>query len=542
MPVLGELFDTATGRLHDTAARCEGLTVSHRAVLTRGLDRLLSELRSGYGLSVEMDGTAHGDLMFHLDRARDCVRVAWRLLPDPEAMTAGPAHAGLTEAIQAVAAVRDTIESHRSIDRTPLTPYAYVFSDQPAIDYLMRRTADLAWQTGRVSYALGQGATHPGVVAALDDARSYLDQASVFGRARTPAAAPVTAAFPLALPVEPVQATTTAQVAGLADDCERLSRAAFEAMHDRVDHRLSGSDLQQLSHWTAMSRLLSGRVLLRIAEQHPDADTAVGIRDAAGHLRAAAQEWQKAAAGWRRIIDVADPRAHPTLPPPSYAIVRRGQVVQLPQVVPHPATVITHTSAVRVGRLLYGPDWQPERGGRQSPRSAGEILADTRGEGPMAAALYRLPATGRQLALAVPVSIQRATPGLVTDSAEHRPAGLDSQIRWYPIHEHQAAKVTAGYGAVQRAEETAAAALLSVAERAGTAVPRAALDAVAYRQLVGEPGTPDRARVRQHERAAAAAARSTGDYMVPAGPGADVSRHTAAVTPQGRSSHRRSGR
>ncbi|MFD5041072.1 hypothetical protein ACFWMX_35730 [Streptomyces sp. NPDC058378] len=75
---------------------------------------------------------------------------------------------------------------------------------------------------------------------------------------------------------------------------------------------MSGSDLQQLARWTAMQRLLAGRVLLRLAEELPD-EAAATLRESAGALRGSAQTWQKSAPAWHRIVDIADPRA-PRLP------------------------------------------------------------------------------------------------------------------------------------------------------------------------------------------------------------------------------------
>lgn len=74
-----------------------------------------------------------------------------------------------------------------------------------------------------------------------------------------------------------------------------------------------------------MGRLLSGRLLLRVAEQLPEPAIAAVQREAAGALRSSAQAWQQSAAAWHRIVDLADPRAHPKLPPPSYDIVRRAR-------------------------------------------------------------------------------------------------------------------------------------------------------------------------------------------------------------------------
>ncbi|MGW1819161.1 hypothetical protein ACWCQM_37075 [Streptomyces sp. NPDC002125] len=94
--------------------------------------------------------------------------------------------------------------------------------------------------------------------------------------------------------------------------------------------------------------------------------------------------------------------------------------MRLPQILPHPSSVIARTAAVRVGQLLYGAEWRPEATTRPDPRKGAEILAATRGPGALAAALYRLPATGWQLALALPQAVSRARCGLVTDVFEHQ--------------------------------------------------------------------------------------------------------------------------
>ncbi|TLQ38941.1 hypothetical protein [Streptomyces marianii] len=479
-----------------------------------------------------------GDLLFHLGRAQGALQVAQRLLPTPEqeGLRVG---GGITAAVRTLAAIRDTIESHRGPDRTPLTPYALAFSTQPALDYMAHRTAELAWQAGRITLRLSLGIDDPGVLAGYEDARRFLDQASVLGRADTWAADMSLAALPLVLPVEPVQATpadpTHLITARLADDCERLSRAAFETMNGRTDHTLSGSDLQQLSRWTAMNRLLAGRVLLHVADhQTSEPATRSLMREAAGDLRKAAQTWQQAAAAWHRIVDVADPRAHPSLPPPSYEIVRRGEVVRLPQVVPHPATVIAHTSVIRVGQLLYGAQWRPEGGKPGEARPVEAVLADAQGAGALASTLYRLPATGWQVAVAAPVAIRRIQGGLVTDSIEHRPDRLDARMRFYPVHDRQLAAMAEAYRNVTGAEQAAAVTLLGVAQQIGTPVPRAALDATAHRMIAAHQGwsatvTARTATPQAARPSAAPLSRSA------VGPSALAPQHTAPVRQQGQS-------
>ncbi|MCX5416054.1 hypothetical protein [Streptomyces sp. NBC_00059] len=72
-----------------------------------------------------------------------------------------------------------------------------------------------------------------------------------------------------------------------------------------------------------MQRLLTGRVLLRAAEELPD-QPAADLRQSAVALRESAQAWQKSATAWHRIMDIADPRSHPKLPAP------RGEEPPLP--------------------------------------------------------------------------------------------------------------------------------------------------------------------------------------------------------------------
>ncbi|MFB6782565.1 hypothetical protein ACFCX0_35590 [Streptomyces sp. NPDC056352] len=486
MATLGELFDTAGANLR---AAAEQPVMADRAAVSRLLDQFLADLAAG--LSVIDDASPASDLGFHLAQARDALQTAQRLLPSPSAIASGSAGDGISGASAAVNAVRDLIESHHGPDRAPLTAYAYAFSTRPAREYLARRSAELAWEANRIVIVLGRGVEDPGVEAAFADVRSSLAKAVVFGREGTRNADWGIAAFSLALPVEPVQAhgsdDTRDVPERLAEDCDRLSRVAFDTLHDRSGHRLSGSDLQQLSRWTAMGRLLSGRLLLRVVEQLPDPAVAAVQREAAGALRSSAQAWQQSAAAWHRIVDLADPRAHPKLPPPSYDIVRRGQVVRLPQVVPHPATVIAHTSAVRVGQLLFGAQWRPDGAGRPEARPVREILDDVRGVGALAALLYRLPATGWQLAAATPLAVKRAQSGLVTDSVEHRPdPDNPGQRRFYPVHHRQLDSLTDTYRAVMPAEQTAAAALLETARQGGATVPRALLDAAAHRNIAAQ--------------------------------------------------------
>lgn len=342
-----------------------------------------------------------------------------------------------------------------------------------------------------MAQALGQAVTSDATAVQLHVARGSLEQASVFGRAAGRNEDRALAAFPLAPPLDPrppLPTDTTRAVLGhLADDCERLSRAAFEALHGRGERRLSGSDLRQMGRWRAMGTLLAGQTLLHVAA-HSDPETAVALQDTAGRLRGAAQAWQQSAAGWHRIVDLADPRAHPKLPLPAYDLVRSGQFAPMPKTSAHPALVTAQASATRVGQLLYGASWQPEGGKPPKPRTVEAILDDAGGVGALTATLYRLPATGWQLAAAAPVALSRARGGLVTDFMEHRPVGLDHRMRWYPAHGRQLDALTDAYSMIMDAEQAAAGALLQAARKAGTAVPRALLDVAAHRLIATQQG------------------------------------------------------
>ncbi|HEY9373087.1 hypothetical protein [Streptomyces sp.] len=501
MPTLGDLFDTAEARLEAVASTQLTVSQGQTAALVEDLDDLIGRLREGLQLHrvresderIKRRLKAPGDLVLQLDQAQASLQTARELGPDPDRTGLGRNGEGIADATRSVAAARDLIESHRGPDRAPLTPYVHAFSSQSALDYLAGRTARLARHAGQVALRLSQGCDDLGVVEALAEARSCLDRGSALGRLDASAANAALADFPLALPVEPVQASaddpTSLVTQLLGDDCERLSRAAFEALYGTGDHGLSGSDLRQLSRWASMSRLLAGRVVLRLAEQpHLDDDLTDALQASARRLRMSAQAWQQAAAAWHRIVDTADPRDHPKLPPPSYEIVRRGEVVRLPQVVPHPATVIVHASALRVGRLLFGADWRPDGGKPGEPRPADAILGDVGGEGALAAALYRLPATGWQVAAAAPVTIERIQARLVTDSIERRPNELDSRLRFYPVRPRQVEGLVGAYDAVLRAEQSSAVALLRTAQAAGAAVPRATLDTAAHQMIAASQG------------------------------------------------------
>ncbi|MEV6685080.1 hypothetical protein AB0N28_07035 [Streptomyces sp. NPDC051130] len=424
-----------------------------------------------------------------LDTAASWLDTARSYLQASATKDTGPAGHRIASAAQAIGAVRDTIGSHLGPDRSPLTPYAYLLRHQAAFDYLSRRYSEVAWSAGEVVHRLAQGVEHPGAGEAFEAARASLAQASVYVRAASRDADMHLEAFPLALPVEPVQTTpadaTSSITARLGDDSERLARAAYGALHDRGEQRMSGSDFRQLSSWTATTRILTGRLLLHVAASMPEGPVQSGFKEAAIALRQSSQAWKGAAEAWVDIVDLADPREHPPLHPPGLDLVRRGQVVQMPATDPHPAVVISRTAATRVGQLLFGPQWEPEQG-PGAPRPAADVLADAQGPGSLAASLYRLPSAGWQMAAATPWAVKRAGAGLVADVPEHRPPGWDKNRRFYPVHPREVERLVGAYSTVMTAEQATAGALLDTARRAGVPVPRAILDASAHRAVAEE--------------------------------------------------------
>ncbi|WP_286246953.1 hypothetical protein [Streptomyces graminofaciens] len=176
----------------------------------------------------------------------------------------------------------------------------------------------------------------------------------------------------------------------------------------------------------ALARLLSAQLLTHAA---PDSAPSALVTD----LRTAARQWQREAEAWHHVVDLDDPSAHPLLPPYGYLARRRGQTSPLPQPpAAHPACVIAATMALRAGRLLYGPAWQPDEGSRIRPRRPPGILAEAGGEARLLHALYRMFATGRFLAAVLPALVERTAGNLVTDSLDHRPADIADAVRFLP--------------------------------------------------------------------------------------------------------------
>ncbi|GAA5216830.1 hypothetical protein [Streptomyces thinghirensis] len=491
---LGELHAAANRNLREVLSNTlMPEDAQEQAVVVRQLADLVRHLQATLESVGERPRRANPGPATHLATAQSALRrTAGRLPALDDAVAALHHDTPMARAVQAAAAVQDLIASHRGQDGIPVTPYALAFTERPARAYLVHCSADLAWGASRVAQALSEAVANESTAVQLYVARGSLAQASVLGRSTSDKMNAAIAAFPLVPPLDPRSALSTdapgSIAAHLADDCERLSRAAFEALHGRGEPGLSGSDVQQLARWRAMSNLLSGRALLHAAA-YADPHTAEPLRAAAGHLRAAAQTWQQSAARWHRVVDLSDPRVHPNLPLPGYHLARSGQFNGMPKTPPHPALITAHAHATRIGQLLYGMTWTPETPGRPAERGAHEVLADAGGLAGLTHTLYRVAATGWQLATAMPSVIRRIESTLVTDSIDHRPP--EAVHRFYPLPGHQVERLTERIEDVVEAEQTAAASILRTAPQTGMDTARARLDAAAHKQIrSGQPWLP----------------------------------------------------
>ncbi|MFC7885289.1 hypothetical protein ACFUVV_25935 [Streptomyces sp. NPDC057376] len=491
---LGELHAAANRNLREVLSNTlMPEDAREQAAVVRQLADLVQHLQTTLESVGERPRRANPGPATHLATAQSALRrTAGRLPTLDDAVTTLHHDTPLARTVQATAAVQDLIASHRGPDRVPVTPYALAFTERPARAYLVHCSAELAWGAARVAQALSETVANENTAVQLYIARGSLAQASVLGRSTSDKMNPAIEAFPLVPPLDPRPALSTdapeSITAHLADDCERLSRVAFEALHGRGEPGLSGSDMQQLAQWRALSHLLSGRALLRTAA-YADPHTAEPLRAAAGQLRAAAQTWAQSATRWHRVVDLADPRVHPDLPLPGYHLARSGQFTQMPKTPPHPALITAHAHATRIGQLLYGMTWTPETPGRPAEREAHEVLADAGGLAGLTHTLYRATATGWQLATAMPSIIRRIESTLVTDNIDHRPP--EATHRFYPLRGHQVERLTEHYEDVVEAEQTAAASILRTVPHTGMNTARAQLDAAAHRQLrSGQPWLP----------------------------------------------------
>ncbi|MFF5018995.1 hypothetical protein [Streptomyces sp. NPDC001165] len=475
---LGQLFDISVD--HIRASRALALSRAHTpALLTDALEVLVQldvytrELRwdaDTEGGPPTIMETATADLRSHLAQATAHLAIAARLAPAQSAAVPTP----LREAQKALTASRDLLHTHRGPDRQLLTPYALLLARAGAQHYLARRVTDVTWELSRLFAELaGPDETPSWLTELLQDARRALEQATVLGRAGAQGAADETGALPAAgtlLPIPHTPDETPADsIARLEEASEQLLRAGFDASRTSTEPP-TGTDLPQLARSLAMTRLLSAQLL---AHAFRDGATTTLVAD----LGTAARAWHRSAETWHHVVDLNDPSAHPLLPPYGYLSRRRGQASPLPQPrAAHPACQIAATMALRTGRLLYGPAWQPHSGTSSRARQPLDaLLADAGGER-LLHALYRMSTAGRFLAASLPTLVERSAATLVTDSLEHRPTGTPDTVRFYPAHHRQLEQITDQYRTIGIAEDSLCTRLIHHAQAAGRPIVRAGLD------------------------------------------------------------------
>ncbi|AKZ59555.1 putative transcription factor DMRT2 [Streptomyces ambofaciens ATCC 23877] len=188
--------------------------------------------------------------------------------------------------------------------------------------------------------------------------------------------------------------------------------------------------------------------------------------------------------------------------------------------------------------------WTPETPGRPVERDAREVLADAGGPAGLAETVYRVAATGWQLAAAMPTAVRRIESTLVTDNVDHR--SPKAVHRFYPLPDHQARRLVEPYEHVMEAEQAAAAAILRTAPHTGMDMARAQLDATAHEQIrSGQPWLPADLLTEQQPKTtqpSAQAARSRSTTVArttrrpaPEGPSPSRLRETPGLQPPQRS-------
>ncbi|MFF3787153.1 hypothetical protein [Streptomyces sp. NPDC001933] len=474
---LGQLFDATTEHIRRARPLASDNTYTG-ALLASTLDILMHIDTStremnwtgeeGEPPTVMEEASAH--LRSHLIEATRLLDIAYRLTPLAPAGVTTPLHA----ALPALVASRDLLHTHRGPDRQLLTPYALLLARADNQKYLALRIADVTWELGRLVAGMAElGA--PARAEVLISARRELDQATVLGRAAIRETHHETGSLPAAADTRPIPfapAEPPAQSLNhLEYASEQLLRISFTAARTPVDERrLTGSDLPRIAGSLALARLLSAQLL-----QHISPDTPLPLHT---ELQASARRWHAVAETWHHIVDLNDPSARPLLPRYDFLTRHRGQAIPPPQpLIPHPACEIAATQALRTGRLLYGPHWQPHAGSRMCrPRPRTSLLADTAGVGPVLHALYRMSVASRFLAATVPTLVEKAAGSLVTDSIEHRPLQLPSTMRFYPAHHRQIEQINDAYRLAGTTESTLCTKLLHQAQATGRPIARARLD------------------------------------------------------------------
>ncbi|MGW0345879.1 hypothetical protein ACWDX8_04600 [Streptomyces anthocyanicus] len=491
---LGELYGVVHHRLERAASEslpgddpfAHALALSQVGTLVGHVDLLLS--RPG-----ERVDSAAGDTFRHLHHARRALDGAARWLPavDPDSAAYGGA---LGSAVEASGAVIDLIRGHRDDTGAPVTPYALAFTTRSARAYHLSHASSTLQSVSRIVHTVSRTLGNRNASVRLQTAHASLQYASVQARYTGAGADQALAAFPQALSLTPVPALSTdplAQDAGrIRDDCERLSRAAYETLHGRSVQPLSGSDLQMITRWRSLGTMLAGRLLMQAAGEAPSGEAGTLLRNCADLFRNSARAWRDVQERWARVVDVDDPQIRPRLPKPSYEMVRRGQVSRMPRgAPPHPAVETARASTLRAGRLLFGGGWDPDSPTRPpEARPARDIVADAGGVAELAQTAYRLTVADWRIAVAGPRAVTAIEHRLLTDVPEHRPA--DHPYRFYQLHGHQLERLRTSFQQVCAAQQAAAQSLLAAAPAIGMDTSRAVLDAAAHRHITARTWAP----------------------------------------------------
>ncbi|MDG9723756.1 hypothetical protein [Streptomyces sp. DH41] len=490
---LGELYDVLHHSLEQvTDVTLPGDDVFAHALAIRQLDTLVGHVNLLLGRPGDPIDAAAGDTFGHLRHARRALGGAARWLP-PVAPDSAANDGMLGAAVQAGGAVIDLIRGHRDGTGAPITPYALAFTTRSAQAYHLHHASRILHSTSRIVHTVNQKLEHRNASVRLQTAHASLQYASVQARHHSVDADPALAAFPQALPVIPVPALPTDPLTQAADrirdDCEQLSRAAYETLHGRSGQPLSGSDLQSIIRWRSLGTMLAGRLLVQAAAEAPN-EEGTSLRRCADGFRSAGRAWREVQERWDRVVDVDDPRVRPRLPRPSYEMMRRGQISRMPRgAAPHSAVEIARASVLRAGRLLFGADRDPDSAsGPPRTRRAPEIVADAGGVAELAQTVYRLTVADWRIAVAAPRAVAAIEHRLLTDAPEHHPAG--HPYRFYQLHEHQLDRLRTPFQHVCAAQQAAAQSLLSTAAAIGMDTSRAVLDAAAHRHITARTWAP----------------------------------------------------
>lgn len=490
---LGELYDVVHHRLDLVTSESlpQGNALAH-ALALRQLDTLVGHVYHLLRRPEDRIEAAADDTFRHLHHARRALDGAARWLP-PVASGSAANDGPLSSAVVASGAVIDLIRGHRDGTGAPVTPYALAFTTRSAQAYHLRNASRTLHSVSRIVHVVNQNLKNWQASVRLQTAHASLQYASVQAREASAGADTTLAAFPQALPLTPVPALPgdpLAQAASrIRDDCEQLSRVAYETLHGRCVQPLSGSDLQLIIRWRSLGTLLAGRLLMQAATEAPnEADTS--LRSCADRLRSAARVWRDVQERWDRVVDVDDPRIRPRLPRPSHEMGRRGQISRMPQATGmHPAVEIARASVLRAGRLLFGGAWDPDSGGGPPrARPAADVLADSGGVAELAQTVYSLTVADWRIAVSAPRAVTAIEHRLLTDAPEHCPAG--HPYRFYPLHAYQLERLRTSFQQVCAAQQAAAQVLLATAPAIGMDTSRAVLDAAAHRHITAQTWAP----------------------------------------------------